>query len=75
MVTEHMAKLDATQQVVPNDVVMSADAASFSEYCRHLITSAVAEMIAMVRNTAGESTNDEVKSLKWSQLWKQMFGN
>lgn len=74
-VTEHMAKLDANQQVVPNDVVMGADAASFSEYCRHLITSAVAEMIPMVRGTAGESVNDRSKSLKWSEIWTKMFGN
>jgi hypothetical protein len=74
-VTEHMAKLDANQQVVPDEVVMSGDAASFSEYCRHLITSSVAEMIPMVRSTAGESTNDRAKFLKWSQIWTKMFGN
>lgn len=75
-VTEHMAKYDEGQKaVLPDDVVMNGDMAAFSEYCRHLITSAVAEMITIVRNTAGESTNDSGKSLKWSQIWSQMFGN
>lgn len=76
-VVEHTAALAAdnagNNKVVPHDIVMSGDAASFAEYCRHLIASAVAEMIAMVRATPGESTNDSDKFLKWSDIWKQMF--
>jgi hypothetical protein len=69
-----MATLDGNGNVVPHDVVMSGDTASFTEYCRHLITSTIAEMILIVRSTSPDkSTSDRDKALKWSEIWTEMF--
>jgi hypothetical protein len=52
---------------------MDGDNAAFVEYCRHLIVGTVSEMGLLIQNTQGESRNDRAKSLKWSEIWSQMF--
>ena len=53
---------------------MLGDNAAFAEYCRHLIIGTVSEIGLLIQNTPGESRNDRSKSMKWSEIWTQMFG-
>lgn len=53
---------------------MAGDNAAFAEYCRHLIVGTVSEIGLLIQNTPGESRNDRSKSMKWSDIWTQMFG-
>jgi hypothetical protein len=63
----------APLKVMEQKSPMDGDKAAFTEYCHHLIVGTISEIGLLIQSTPGESRNDRAKSLKWVDLWNQMF--
>lgn len=62
-------------QVNEGEKPMNGADAAFVEYCRYLIVGTISEIALLVQTAPGESREDVSKSLKWSDVWDQMFAN
>jgi hypothetical protein len=60
-------------KVMEGNSPMDGDNAAFVEYCHHLIVGALSEIGLFIQSAPGESRYDRAKSMKWSEIWNQMF--